>query len=247
MYDPNKGFDPYEFVFGNNNTSPWNSSYLNDYIRDTIMKSFNSPFTASSSWDFSKVNDYIQNIMIQSLNRHLSQFMNQPDTTSPAPLTEREEVNELSEYTPTEEPSSIESDPDNSAPTLDELIETPLSANQIRSNDFQIETEKPDLREETTFRTQSYTRNIGIQPEIMHTHSMVIIRVELPEGMSEKDLKISINDDHAVIKWPARYMEQLIPLPAGIIRSHASAMVKDTVLEIQIPRKHEGEVREIGI
>jgi adenylate kinase len=65
--------------------------------------------------------------------------------------------------------------------------------------------------------------------------------------MNERDLKIAVNDGHAVIKWPSGYMEQLVPLPGDIIRERANAFVKDRILEIHIPRKTEGELREVII
>lgn len=81
----------------------------------------------------------------------------------------------------------------------------------------------------------------------MQTHSMVIIRIQLPEGISEKDLRISINNDHAAIRWPSGYMEQLVQLPGDIQPNSASALIKDNVLEIQIPRRHEESIRKISI
>lgn len=247
MYDSNKGFDLSELIFNRDNTAIWNSSHLNEYIKETIMKTLNTSLQAPSPWNFPKLNDYIIGVIEQSLTGHSNMFTNQTIDSAPPPPKLRDKVDEPHEFDFSEETSSDEVVTDTST-DFEEPAESLSHSSEIPAADPHSNIQKPDIKEQPEpLKPQIYTRSIGIQPEIMRTHSMVVIRIQLPEGISESDLRISINDDHAVIKWPAGYVEQLIPLPVDIERNMARAVLKDRILEIQIPRRHEGEFREISI
>lgn len=102
-----------------------------------------------------------------------------------------------------------------------------------------------------TIRTDSESNylkmQMGIYPEVLRTHSHIIIRANIPLGCSEKDLRITVKEGHVAVKWNSRYLEQIVALPDDAVCEEACAVIKDRVLEINIPRENSGNTRSVSI
>ena len=84
----------------------------------------------------------------------------------------------------------------------------------------------------------------SLNPQLFEIHGFVVVRTIIPEGIDEKDIKITIASSHITIKGDPSGNDHIIPLPQGTKKEGATAAFKDRILEIKIPREIEAETSD---
>ncbi|MGE5631616.1 MAG: Hsp20/alpha crystallin family protein [Caulobacteraceae bacterium] len=93
-----------------------------------------------------------------------------------------------------------------------------------------------------------YTGPVSSEPEeapkpkslnsiLFEIHGFVVIRVNVPDGVAEKDLKIFITPGYVTVKGDPTGQDLVVQLPPGTKKEGATAAFKDRVLEIKIPKE----------
>lgn len=253
-----------------NTINAWYSDHINNYIRDTLTCSLNLPLNSMPQpYDFSGLGHFIQEVVRHSLACSIDQFGNNCWGPTTLPVNQPPPVPQLPHRgQANESESEVGSIPSFTLdlPSDSDYSEE-LSFNKQQYEEQQIEDTPPLDNTQfentemdcTTFRQPQscYSREIqfagptrkeiDIQPQITDTHDTVIIRVKIPDSIGLDEFRININDTHAAIKWESGYMQHVIKLPPDIIKSQATAAVKNSVLEIRIPKRYDGNSREINI
>lgn len=268
MIDSNKGFDPFDSINRKQNRAmPWDPSYLYSYITSILSHSFSMPQVPNQFLDMSKLNEYIQNTIKQSLYHHIPHSFrsnNEKHFTSFEDAKNHDENRENKEQIYPSDPESSELSKDDSSDidklSTDYTLDSQPSAEESESEPAEdiaksqqeegsalggVNTES--FRSNEKPKSGTLSKTIGIQPEVVETHDFIVIKIKIPEGVSDSGLRISVNERHASIKWEPGYMEQVVKLPSDIIKEEATAAVKDDILEIKVPRFNTNKAKRIDI
>ncbi|MCX7708313.1 MAG: Hsp20/alpha crystallin family protein [Clostridia bacterium] len=258
MNNEEKPLDPFALILGNTdkNGQEGSSSILEVCLKEILSRAFKPSNISQYVSNLSKLNEHMHGYFTQCLP---STFHQSTDSASyDVSLAE----STFSRNTPDE--TGTEADQQSSAsienPLMNEPSEADLSAveedipeasaelQSSETRDRIEETPNPALvQQASTPYPRPFVRVFGIQPSVLDTHDMLVIRLSLPEGLDENDCEIDINELRASIKWKSRYVEQLIPLPPGVLGQNASASVKGNILEIKIPKSPNDCPKEIQI
>lgn len=242
---------------GNNQTQS-SIAKLNSYIRNITPGSSIPPYSGNTQ-DFTRPSGHIQNLFYQVMNYYIDQFFPQQNSSrceqndsNPASdgETDMESLSGQQDFAEDAADRNVCADPGETLPSEDETGSGQPVCEESTDTDVPQavpETVYPLSEQSNKAMTNIIERKLYIQPDVIDTHSLVIIRLRIPEGIDEKDYNIDINDTHAAIKWRTGHMEQLIPLPGGILKSQAAAVIIDNILEIRIPKTHGGNERELRI
>lgn len=84
--------------------------------------------------------------------------------------------------------------------------------------------------------------------DVFETFDHIFIRIQLPDEESHKQLKILHTSNQAIIEnMPEPGKRHTIILPSLVKRKGATAMVKDRILEIKIPKMDDIQLTEVDV
>lgn len=84
--------------------------------------------------------------------------------------------------------------------------------------------------------------------DVFETFDHIFIRVQLPDEEIHKQLKIFHTTNQAIIEnMPEPGKRHTIILPSLVKKKGASAMVKDHILEIKIPKMDDTQLTEVDV
>lgn len=82
-------------------------------------------------------------------------------------------------------------------------------------------------------------RTNSLNPQLFEILGFVVIRTQVPADIKQEDIKVHISVTHVTIKGDPSGSDHIIPLPQGTKKEGATAVFKDGILEIRIPRENE--------
>lgn len=84
--------------------------------------------------------------------------------------------------------------------------------------------------------------------DVFETFDHIFIRIQLPDEETRKQLKIFHTTNQAIIEnMPEPGKRHTIILPSLVKKKGASAMVKDLILEIKIPKMDDTQLTEVDV
>lgn len=120
------------------------------------------------------------------------------------------------------------------AAPLSQYFSSPM-ATSVRS--------EPAVHEETSVEISN-----SLNPQLFEILGFVVIRTLIPEDVNEKDIRILITTTHVTIKGDPSGNDHIIPLPQGSKKEGSTAVFKDRILEIRIPKENEAVAAdEVGV
>lgn len=81
---------------------------------------------------------------------------------------------------------------------------------------------------------------VQLKPKIMDTITDVIVRIDVPEGLNAKRIRIECNANRMLIRVLPQLKPQMIVMPARVLYRRAKAVHKHGVIEVKLP-KHPDE------
>lgn len=84
--------------------------------------------------------------------------------------------------------------------------------------------------------------------DVFETFDHIFIRIQLPDEETHKQLKIFHTSNQAIIEnMPEPGKRHTIILPSLVKRKGATALVKDLILEIKIPKMDDMQLTEVDV
>jgi HSP20 family molecular chaperone IbpA len=88
----------------------------------------------------------------------------------------------------------------------------------------------------------------SIHPDVFETFDHIFIRIQLPNEEIHKQIKIFHTSNQAIIEnFPEPGKRHTIILPSLVKRKGATALVKDQILEIKIPKMDDMQLTEVDV
>lgn len=121
---------------------------------------------------------------------------------------------------------------------LAQSLAAPLS--QYFSNPmFQNVKSEPVVQDEPAGKVSN-----SLNPQLFEILGFVVIRTQIPDDVNQENIKVSISTTHVTIKGDPSGSDHIIPLPPGAKKEGATAVFKDGILEIRIPKENEASVSD---
>jgi hypothetical protein len=96
--------------------------------------------------------------------------------------------------------------------------------------------------------SQPYPSEDGLQAAIFETHDFVFIRIPIKDESWLRDIKIFHTSHELFIEnAPSLEEKNTYTLPVPVRKKGATANLKDSILEIRIPRSIQTQISEISI
>jgi HSP20 family molecular chaperone IbpA len=258
MRNSGKGIDPFAFVCGLQNIiESRDSQDLNEFLKSILSQLLVSSGADNDNQNGLQLESHIKNIAREIFEEYLGKLTQagsgkvQPDAAKDreSRIEDDQQTDLNTAENNTVSPAVHElGDIDESSASyqlLDDKEEMQIhSSNQDRvlNDSIPDSASYRDLPEKSTLR-----RELHLRPDVLETHSSLIIRVRIPKGMDQNDFRVRILPERAVIKWISGSLEQVIRLPCDIAINDAAAAIKDDILEITIPRSQHGDTREVNV
>ncbi len=230
----------------------WCSNYIDFCVKDFLMRTTNKSFmNMGQTNDYDNHNHLVEETVRKSITQYLKQLDNEydrPDIHMVPDSSEssREDDNADSSLNDMYFPTHLDSEVNANIEPTQHMAETRMLENINDEPGHPASQTEPGCSRSQGLIIPS-VREIAIQPQLIETHDCILIRINIPKGINPDDFRIGINETHAAIRWESGYVEQIVKLPQDIIREQAEAAVKDSILEIKIPRMQAGNVRKIDI
>lgn len=85
------------------------------------------------------------------------------------------------------------------------------------------------------------------EPQIFNIHGYVIIRLQIPDGIDEKNIKVFLYGSKPAIKWHPDRKVQTLQLMTNITSKNSKAIIKDNILELRLQVDTNIKTEEIVI
>jgi len=80
-----------------------------------------------------------------------------------------------------------------------------------------------------------------LKPKMMQTMSEVIVRIDVPEGLNAKRIRIESSAHRMHIRVLPQQQPQTIAFPVKVQVNHAKAVCRQDVIEIRLPKHSQNE------
>ncbi len=227
----------------------WCSNYVDFCVKDFLMRTTNKSFmNMEQTTDYDNLNHLVEETVRKTILKQLDNRYDRPDIHMVPDSCESSRSDDGTASSINDMYCSTHSDSGDTSDT--EIAQQMAVPEKLKNIDDEPEHTVSNTEPEHS-RSQGLiipsVREMAIQPQLIETHDYILIRVNIPTGINPDDFRISINETHAAIRWESGYIQQIVRLPEDIIREQAEAAVKDSILEIKIPRMRVGNVRKIDI
>lgn len=98
---------------------------------------------------------------------------------------------------------------------------------------------KSTNRSATPPRTEN--QPIQLQPKLMHTLTEIIVRIDVPEGLNAKRIRVESNAHRMKLRVLPQQKAQTILFPAKVLHRRVQAICQQKKIEIRLPKNPDIE------